>query len=139
MKSQQRIIQFFLFVLLLGPLTLPAENTKITNIDGALSIKTFMDIMINEPERIQLVDVRDEEQYKSGSISGAINVPINKLEKSIDTLPSKKPIVFYCHTAKRASEAYDMVRLFKPRLEVYYLRATVDISRDGTYQLTPKE
>lgn len=43
-----------------------------------------------------VLDVRPPDEYESGHIPGAINVPMKELEKQIKKLDNKKEIVAYC-------------------------------------------
>ncbi|MBL0124686.1 MAG: rhodanese-like domain-containing protein [Betaproteobacteria bacterium] len=45
-----------------------------------------------------LVDVRDAKEFAAGTAKGAVNIPINELEKKLSTLPTDKPVVFICGT-----------------------------------------
>lgn len=103
--------------------------------DGSISIASFQEIMKSNPASMMVVDVRDPEEYASGTIKGSVNIPINALEKEMEGLPKKKAIVFVCGTAGRAGEAYDMVQMFMPDLKTYFLNAEVTFRKDGSYDL----
>jgi len=45
---------------------------------------------------ILLIDVRPAEEFQSGHISGAINLPMNRLKDEIEKLPQEKEIIAYC-------------------------------------------
>ena len=91
------------------------------------------------PETLLLVDVRDPDEFKTGSMKGAINIPINDLEKKMDSLPADKTVVFFCGTAGRAGEAYDMLKMFKSDMKAYFLNAEIDFKGDGTYTMKELE
>ena len=60
---------------------------------------------INENKDIVLVDVRPEKQVaEEGMISGAINVPFDKVESNLDKLPKNKTIALYCNTGTKSVE-----------------------------------
>lgn len=48
------------------------------------------------PNNVCVVDVRDAEQYESGHIPGARNIPVDKILSSFRSLPKDKMIVTYC-------------------------------------------
>ncbi len=48
-----------------------------------------------------LIDVRQEEEYQSGHIPGALLIPLNLLEEKIENLP-EKDLVFYCRSGSRS-------------------------------------
>jgi rhodanese-related sulfurtransferase len=102
---------------------------------GSIALASFNEIMNTAPNSIMLVDVRDADEYKRATMRGAVNIPINELEKKIDTLPKNKTIVFFCGTAGRAGEAYDMVKMFNPGIKAYFLNAEIDFNKDGSYSM----
>ncbi|MFN5628502.1 MAG: rhodanese-like domain-containing protein [Bacteroidota bacterium] len=52
-----------------------------------------------------LVDVRTPEEFESGSVEGAVNIPVGELEQRISELEDKKNIVVFCRSGARASSA----------------------------------
>jgi rhodanese-related sulfurtransferase/DNA-binding transcriptional ArsR family regulator len=45
---------------------------------------------------VTVLDVRPEEEYAAGHIPGAINVPLDKLERFLARLPKRKEVIAYC-------------------------------------------
>ena len=105
---------------------------------GSVTVASFEQVWKSRPESILLVDVRDAKEFAGGSIKGAINVPMNELEKRIATLPADKPVVFVCGTGARAGEAYDTVKLLGGKLQVAFLDAEVTFHADGNYTMAQK-
>lgn len=112
-----------------------APAVKEGSAGGNITVASFQAIMEQAPDTMLLVDVRDPEEFASGTFKGAVNIPINKLEKKIDTLPENKTIVFFCGTAGRAGEAYDMVQMFRSGLKAYFLNAEIEFNKDGSYTM----
>lgn len=56
-------------------------------------------------DAVTLVDVRENAEWASGHIAGAIHIPLGKLRDKMDLIPSDKPVVFYCHSGGRSSQA----------------------------------
>jgi rhodanese-related sulfurtransferase len=104
---------------------------------GSISVPSFERIMKENPAQIVVIDVRDEKDVKKGSFPGALNIPINDLEKKLGTLPKDKPIVFTCATGARSGEAYDTVKLLAGDLKTYFLDADVTFAGDGKYSIKP--
>lgn len=50
----------------------------------------------SKKEKIMLIDVRPEEEYKAGHISNAVSIPLEQLKKRLNELPKNKTIVAYC-------------------------------------------
>src|SRR3970040_1082317 len=45
---------------------------------------------------VTVLDVRPAEEYAAGHVPGAINVPVDRLEKYLSKLPKRKEVVAYC-------------------------------------------
>ncbi len=45
---------------------------------------------------VTVLDVRPPEEYQSGHVPGAINIPLSELEKHLDELDSEQEVVAYC-------------------------------------------
>ena len=105
---------------------------------GTITVASFEKIFKEAPETIHLIDVREPREFAGGTFKGALNVPINTLEKRIDELPSDKPIVFFCGAGGRSGEAHDMVKLYKPALKTYFLDADIKWTKDGAYTIVEK-
>ncbi|MCP4394986.1 MAG: rhodanese-like domain-containing protein [Alphaproteobacteria bacterium] len=67
---------------------------------------------IQDKANMLLIDVRSEQEFIAGHISGAINIPLHELEERLDNLGDKKetflntPIVIHCRTQNRAKVAH---------------------------------
>lgn len=108
--------------------------------EGSIAIDQFNDIIKNRPDSILLVDVRDKDEYDKGHIKTAVNIPVDKLEKSVKTLPGDKPIVFVCSTGARSGESFYMLQDLRPGLKkVYYLEAGCAFKKDGSYEIKKTE
>ena len=104
--------------------------------EGSIDIASFKRLVDEKPESILLVDVRDPEEYKTGSLKTAVNMPVDKLEQQIKTLPTDKPVVFVCNTGARSGEAFYMVQDLRPEMKnVYYLEAEMTYKKDGSYEI----
>lgn len=106
---------------------------------GTISVASFEKVFKEAPETVHLIDVREPQEFASGTFKNSINFPINRLEKRIDELPSDKPIVFFCGAGGRSGEAYDMVKLYKPALKSYFLDADIKWTKDGSYTIVEKK
>ncbi|SDH82431.1 rhodanese-like domain-containing protein [Myroides phaeus] len=52
-----------------------------------------------------LVDVRTQGEFNGGSVSGAINIPLDTLERQLNKLPKDKAIVVFCRSGMRSGQA----------------------------------
>ncbi|MBT3358507.1 MAG: rhodanese-like domain-containing protein [Rhodospirillales bacterium] len=94
--------------------------------DGdTIAIASFEEILKNSPDSIHIIDVRDADEFAQGSFPGSSNIPVDELEAKIAGLPSDKPIVFVCATGARSGEAFDMVKMERDALKVFFLDAEI--------------
>ena len=105
--------------------------------EGSIDNDVFKKIINENPASVYLIDVRDQDEFSTGSFKTAVNIPIDNLETKIKTLPFAKPIVFVCGTGARSGEAYYMVQDLRPELkEVYYVEAEITFKKDGSFTLS---
>lgn len=65
----------------------------------------------HHPEAV-LLDVREDVEYQSGHIPGALSQPLSRIDQIEGTVPDQNTKIYvYCHSGKRAEEA------------VYYMHA----------------
>jgi rhodanese-related sulfurtransferase len=102
---------------------------------GTVTVASFEQLWKANPGAVMLVDVRDPKEFAAGTIKGAVNIPINELEKKIATLPADKPVVFVCGTGARSGEAYDTVKLLGGKLQASFIDADIKFNADGTYSM----
>lgn len=104
--------------------------------DGdTITLASFKAIMKDAPDSVYLYDVRDAEEYAKGSMPGAISLPVEDLEDKVASLPTDKPIVFVCSTGARSGEAYDIVKMVKEDMKVFFLDAEVTYHGEGKYEI----
>lgn len=106
---------------------------------GTVTVASFEKVWKENPASIMVVDVRDAKEFAAGTMKGAVNLPINDLEKKVDTLPKNKPVVFICGTGARSGEAYDMVKLLAGDVQAYFIDAEIKFGGDGTYTMVEKK
>ncbi|MBE0585576.1 MAG: rhodanese-like domain-containing protein, partial [Desulfofustis sp.] len=58
-----------------------------------------------EPDRYQLVDVRQPKEYEQAHIPGAILLPLAELSKRFKELNPDKPTIVYCRSGVRSKAA----------------------------------
>lgn len=52
-----------------------------------------------------LVDVRSKSEFASGSVNGAVNIPVDQIQNQINKFKNKKNIVVFCRSGARSSQA----------------------------------
>ena len=68
------------------------------------SRKEMIDKILSENNYV-IVDVRTEDEYNSGHIKGAVNIPYDTINKYTE-LDKSKTIFVYCKSGARSSKAY---------------------------------
>ena len=58
---------------------------------------------------MNLIDVRTNEEFISGSVPNAINVPLSEIVSRIDELRSLQPILVFCAAGLRSQKAMDFL------------------------------
>lgn len=51
---------------------------------------------LQRKDKLVVLDVRPQEEYKAGHIPGAVSIPLAELRKRIKELPKSKQIIAYC-------------------------------------------
>lgn len=57
-----------------------------------------------------IVDVRTPAEYATGHIEGSINIPMDKISKSISKLKDKQPIITCCASGARSRAAEGILK-----------------------------
>ena len=105
--------------------------------EGSIDHGEFRRLVTESPDALYLVDVRDADEFKKGSLKTAVNIPVDDLEEKIKTLPADKPVVFICGTGARSGEAFYMVQDVRPELKnVFYVDGEMTIKKDGSFTLS---
>jgi rhodanese-related sulfurtransferase len=53
----------------------------------------------------QLVDVRTPQEYASGALPGAINLPVQYVAVAHENLDPERPVIVYCRSGSRSEMA----------------------------------
>ena len=70
------------------------------------AVKTLTPTQVHQMrDAVTLVDVRENAEWASGHIAGAIHIPLGRLRGEMNRIPSDKPVVFYCQAGGRSSQA----------------------------------
>lgn len=57
-----------------------------------------------------IVDVRTKDEFNSGHIKGAINIPLNTLPQRMKELSPNKPIITCCASGMRSASAKSILK-----------------------------
>lgn len=79
-----------------------AGYTATNFIENDMDIITWKQLISEEGNDRFILDVREPAEVQIGSISGAVNIPLNSLRHRLEELPKNKEIVVYCQVGLRA-------------------------------------
>lgn len=65
-------------------------------------------ILEGDPGNTVVVDVRRDDEWVTGHVSGAIHIPIDDLPNRIDEVPSDKKLLFICAAGVRSGLACEI-------------------------------
>jgi glyoxylase-like metal-dependent hydrolase (beta-lactamase superfamily II)/rhodanese-related sulfurtransferase len=70
-----------------------------------LQCGTIKETPIKPAEDALYIDVRSLDEYRSGSVPGAICIPHDQITQQVSQVPHDKPVVLYCRSGKRSAKA----------------------------------
>ena len=57
-----------------------------------------------------LVDVREDDEFRSGHIRDSISMPLSRFAREAGRLPKNKPVILVCHSGMRSAQALAQAR-----------------------------
>lgn len=57
-----------------------------------------------------LIDVRTPSEFSSGSVQGAINIPLNKIEQNLRKFKQDQNIIVFCRSGSRSTQALQILK-----------------------------
>jgi rhodanese-related sulfurtransferase len=101
---------------------------------GQISVVEFKKIAADKPSDKLILDVRDA--GTEGQIPGSLNIPLGQLNDRISEVPKDKEIIVHCNTGVMASMSIKTLQ--ENGYQVSYLDAVVQVSPDGSFEVTEK-
>ena len=99
MRNLLKIGFLFLFIVSSSS-TISAQNTKAT-----IKKPTTQKVKPIAKKETFYVDVRTPAEFAQGSVKGAVNIPLDQIEKQLVKFKGKKNIVVFCRSGNRSSQA----------------------------------
>ena len=78
-------------------------------ISGAMPVITWRELL-EERDKVVLIDVRTEEEFSFGTLPGAVNMPLDDLRNRLQDIPRSVPVVLFCAVGSWLFGAADIVR-----------------------------
>jgi phage shock protein E len=76
---------------------------------GGKRVSTMM-ILEKIKAGAKVVDVRSPGEFQGGAYPGAVNIPVQELERRLGELPRDRPIIVYCASGMRSASAERLLR-----------------------------
>jgi rhodanese-related sulfurtransferase len=58
---------------------------------------------------IRVIDVREEHEYRSGHVPGAVNIPVKRIPDRVAKLKKDKPYAVICQSGHRSTGAVNLL------------------------------
>ena len=100
------------------------ENYDMEVCHAVLSINSS--IVLKDIENKQVIDVRTKDEFKSGHLDTAINLPLQELETNLDKIDFKRPAYLVCQSGKRSALAAQKLMELYPKAVFYSIEGGMD-------------
>lgn len=81
---------------------------------------------IIDTEKTIILDVRTEEEFVTGHIVNAINIPVDELEERLEKLEEKQSVIMvYCKSGRRSAIACEIL-LEHGYINIYNMGGVID-------------
>jgi rhodanese-related sulfurtransferase len=62
---------------------------------------------LEQGEKLDIIDVREEEEVAQGMIPGAIHIPLMQVPERLSEIPQRGETILVCRSGNRSGRAYD--------------------------------
>jgi phage shock protein E len=69
-----------------------------------------VDLGLKIKEGAQIIDVRTPDEFRSGHPTGAVNIPLDRLQAQLDSISKDKPVITCCRSGARSGMAADALK-----------------------------
>ena len=103
---------WYLFLAFIGVSAMLVAGPVIQLLHGIKNINVWEAVRLINHESAVVVDVSEPQEFKTGHIANAINIPLGGLAGRVKELEKHKgkPVVFTCRTGNRASRGAVVLR-----------------------------
>jgi len=84
------------------------KPASLTNVDSDYTPNEVAELLARD--EVDLIDVREPDEYKAGRIARARHIPLAQLPEEVADLNRERPIVFYCRSGSRSAMATEAFR-----------------------------
>ncbi len=83
----------------------PSDADRPAGVVRSVSPRELQTLLRETVRPFTLIDVRDPQEFESGHLPGALNIPVNDLEGRLDEIARHENVVFVCLSGKRSQAA----------------------------------
>jgi rhodanese-related sulfurtransferase len=83
----------------------PAAAVAPVEVNAKLAPQEYQEQFVASGAQHQLIDVRTPEEFASGHIQGAVNIPVQELPQRLSEISMDEPVVLYCRSGNRSAQA----------------------------------
>lgn len=83
----------------------PAPQVAMVDTPQALAPAAYQEQFLDAGAAHQLIDVRTAEEFATGHIPGAVNIPLQELGQRLNEVAADQPLVLYCRSGNRSTQA----------------------------------
>lgn len=75
-----------------------------------LTPKAVKEKLTNESDKVCFIDVRTEDEFKSGHVPGSTCVPLDRIECDKADFPKDKLVILSCQSGRRSARARELLK-----------------------------
>ncbi|MQP29962.1 hypothetical protein GEO21_20965 [Sphingobacterium faecium] len=76
---------------------------------GHFALKTPVQKHLDKND-VQIIDIRTENEYGNGQISGAENISLTTLKNNLHKISKDRPVIVHCQSGVLAAMAYSLLK-----------------------------
>ncbi len=108
-RNKYLVISGVVVALLVAAFALITASRATTSTVQKLSPSAYQSQFATANTPYLLVDVRTADEFATGHIHGAVNIPLDILETRLNEVSPTEPVVVYCHSGNRSSKAVQIL------------------------------
>ena len=78
-------------------------------VSGLISPQNYTSQFVDGNAAHQLIDVRTPEEFASGHLPNAVNIPLDQLSGRLSEVSTEEPVVLYCRSGNRSNQAANLL------------------------------
>lgn len=105
----KKLSQLSIVILVFGTMLFTSCTSSQDNGDKATTDQNTAKEENIDFEKAFIVDVRTPAEFKNGSFTGAVNIPLSTVEQNIQQFKGKEQVVVFCKSGTRAGKAMNIL------------------------------